>query len=1270
MEVLIRLTLSGSAMAMLLLALRYVLLKKMPSTVYYYAWLLVLLRFVLPLPGLIPAFGTQDAAPSPAAVSAAPPRQTLEPPLPAAPAGGFAPVVSLGVVPAETAEEATAPAQITEAKNHYVNLRSPELWLTVWAAGSMLCLAFFAASYMFFTARVRRSLSPAPLSDRRVYAALPGHKPRLYRCAAFNTPLMFGVLHPLITLPERVYDEELLTNILRHELMHYRRRDPLYKWFAVAVLSTQWFNPLAWLIRRELNRACELSCDELLLRGMDRAEKLSYGNTLLSMASAGALPAGVVATTFSTEKRNLKERLEQIMNYKKSGARLIAAVLSLVLLAGCGIAAGPAASGVIPAAQSGSTVRVSTVDELLNAIAPNTTIELAAGTYDLSSAKNYGEDTHSSWYSWNGVYDGYELVLHNVRNLTIRGAGMDETTIAAVPRYANVLRFSVCQRVKVEALTAGHTAKPGFCTGGVLDFDGCDNAEVDACGLYGCGILGVRGRDCNVLTIRNSDIYECSYGAVSVSQCRDVRVENCNVHDHGGKPGQGDAMFLFDVNYSDSVTIHKNRIHSNSAQYLLNSDYSRRVLFLSNEVTSNLFPAKVFSFTGYGATVDGCVFEGNDVSHGWYSSSGVYAFNVQGEALEGAMLAEMTLQDLNPDDVAPPVAPSGSMELPTGSTVTVTNVDEFLTALGPDRTIILDGELFDLSTASNYGGIGTDCYYWAENFDGPQLVIHDVSGLAIQAKNTESGATTLAAIPRYADVISFRNCDNLFLGGFTAGHTKEPGACSGGVLNFQNCNGVMLEKMRLFGCGILGIQASQCTSLDILRTEIYECSQGAGQFFQTDGIRFRDCDIHDVPSPALNFHESGDKTWNGEPINGLDGRYDVGADGALVACSIEGGREGEILAIPTDSPEYAFLSEMQKAIAEADWQTLADNMAFPLTIIIPSEKGETNYVHIPDKETFLSRELDQIMNVPYRRYVENAQLDNVSRTIWGYAALDDALCFEAYPDDAPKVTALIINAARVMGDTQGLESLTPYVFTGSGVNPYENEPPIPFTEGTPQLTFARAVQKAFAEQDWDTLTGMIAFPLHVFTIENHFIVEGMEQFQSMVQDPNTPITPAFCELIANADLASYGESIFGSTFAAHRLSFVCVHDTLHTADDLRLNCISVDEPLYRYQGGNTVQSVPPTPMPEGIRVLFFETEIKTDFTLWPGDPIALRAEVTPQGSPITWESDHPDILRIEPTGADSARVSCVDDGSLPQTCKLTVRCGELVKELTVYCRRG
>lgn len=75
METLLTLSLSGSALALLLLLLRRVFVRQMPSTVYYYAWLLVLLRFALPLPGLVPALSpSSQPEPTPAAMSAPLPR--------------------------------------------------------------------------------------------------------------------------------------------------------------------------------------------------------------------------------------------------------------------------------------------------------------------------------------------------------------------------------------------------------------------------------------------------------------------------------------------------------------------------------------------------------------------------------------------------------------------------------------------------------------------------------------------------------------------------------------------------------------------------------------------------------------------------------------------------------------------------------------------------------------------------------------------------------------------------------------------------------------------------------------------------------------------------------------------------------------------------------------------------------------------------------------------------------------------------------------------
>ena len=100
---------------------------------------------------------------------------------------------------------------------------------------------------------------------------------------------------------------------------------------------------------------------------------------------------------------------------------------------------------------------------------------------------------------------------------------------------------------------------------------------------------------------------------------------------------------------------------------------------------------------------------------------------------------------------------------------------------------------------------------------------------------------------------------------------------------------------------------------------------------------------------------------------------------------------------------------------------------------------------------------------------------------------------------------------------------------------------------------------------------------------------------------------------------------------------------------------------------------PPTPTPtvEGLRVMFFTTEIQTDFTIWVDDPIDLTVQVMPltlQGLRVDWQSSNTDILTVDRTDEYAVHIECHDDGSLPKSCKLTLTCAGYEKELTVYCR--
>ncbi len=100
---------------------------------------------------------------------------------------------------------------------------------------------------------------------------------------------------------------------------------------------------------------------------------------------------------------------------------------------------------------------------------------------------------------------------------------------------------------------------------------------------------------------------------------------------------------------------------------------------------------------------------------------------------------------------------------------------------------------------------------------------------------------------------------------------------------------------------------------------------------------------------------------------------------------------------------------------------------------------------------------------------------------------------------------------------------------------------------------------------------------------------------------------------------------------------------------------------------------PPTPTPtvEGLRVMFFTTEIQNDFTIWVDDPIDLTVQVMPltlQGLQVEWKSSNENILTVQSTDEYAVHVECHDDGTLPKSCQLTLTCAGFQKELTVYCR--
>ncbi len=179
------------------------------------------------------------------------------------------------------------------------------------------------------------------------------------------------------------------------------------------------------------------------------------------------------------------------------------------------------------------------------------------------------------------------------------------------------------------------------------------------------------------------------------------------------------------------------------------------------------------------------------------------------------------------------------------NTVYAATVDEFLSAIAPDTEIILNGEIYDLTTASDYGTDGGEYYNWREVADGYELYLQNLENFRlIGSENTQ-----IVTDPRYAAVIDAANCTNLTFMNFTAGHALlTETLCSGPVLQLSDCTNARVEDCGLFGCGRVGVSANDCGGLTVSGCDIYECSNEGIDLFECRNVvivacRLRDCGL-------------------------------------------------------------------------------------------------------------------------------------------------------------------------------------------------------------------------------------------------------------------------------------------------------------------------------------------------------------------------------------------------------------------------------------------
>jgi hypothetical protein len=133
-------------------------------------------------------------------------------------------------------------------------------------------------------------------------------KYRIVEVSGDKAPCSFG--NNIFINPEK-YEWETYNQIIEHEKVHIRQNHTLDIIIAELLLIFQWFNPFAWIYRREIESNLEFLTDDQLIQ--QKIDKQSYQLSLMKVSA----PHFPLSLTTNYNQSILKKRIA-MMNIKRS----------------------------------------------------------------------------------------------------------------------------------------------------------------------------------------------------------------------------------------------------------------------------------------------------------------------------------------------------------------------------------------------------------------------------------------------------------------------------------------------------------------------------------------------------------------------------------------------------------------------------------------------------------------------------------------------------------------------------------------------------------------------------------------------------------------------------------------------------------------------------------------------------------------------------------------------------------------------------------------
>ena len=217
--------------------------------------------------------------------------------------------------------------------------------IVIWLAGAIFVFSKYMIEYAKFCKYLKRWSMPVEDEETiRIFKLtklkldIENKDIGLIRSKYVSTPMLTGLIRPVVVIPEKEIEKTDMKLIIEHELTHYKHKDLYVNLLSILVLCLHWFNPIVYYCIPVIQGDGELYCDETVLKNKNMNYRKTYGKMIINMIPTISSKQVALSTCFYSKKLSVKRRLINIMKnnskMKKISTLSIATILGATILSG------------------------------------------------------------------------------------------------------------------------------------------------------------------------------------------------------------------------------------------------------------------------------------------------------------------------------------------------------------------------------------------------------------------------------------------------------------------------------------------------------------------------------------------------------------------------------------------------------------------------------------------------------------------------------------------------------------------------------------------------------------------------------------------------------------------------------------------------------------------------------------------------------------------------------------------------------------------------